>query len=662
MKLFRLAICFGQFSRHARGILGFIFSDADEAENRSAYAKDKRNHSYKDYFHMGTLPRIVALGLLVASLVSATPYPHVRYLDVGAPYTLIAGHRTFFYFKPLYAGDFTCVAATDICTITGGTYTPHNGDLGTTDSTVTLPGGLYTKIQIFWPLYAVCNASGATFQFKQNDCSGMLVDITSVGTGTHTLNLYHGNGAANIYLDAAPTGFPAGSTFEWRTAGGAAACNTAAPTSSGKPYSIGGGDSNDGYMCMIITVPSNATPGTGTGSMVWCQTDASVNCHTFTWDYNVVSVSFTPTTPSSFSAIPGLSTWVSTMTATNGMGVSDNGAGPSDYVTPLSAPTQDFTSCPEFTICLYDGAIAFYNIAQYLSNSAYNNGGTYISNFMKAYYVSNGGNIPQFKVQYEGLSRATQVTGDPSYRNAANLLQNSAYVQFGARPYIGFDREMAYALSTDVDLFKYAAITNTYWADMRDTVYGFLLRYTETSSANRADSQGFYMGLMMKALIQDYQVSHDDRIAYVIKRSLDRLQATYNVGTHTMMYALGVDGGPWCASNFLWFVSDPYFNCQVNTGQKLNNLVAPAFAWYYAATADTTYRDNGDDWFGHALDAGLFTGKESGQIYYWSFQYPYWRSGAGSINQWYGDTIAPPSTNSTSITGQVTISGRATIQ
>jgi hypothetical protein len=602
-----------------------------------------------------------ALLFILALPLLAAPYPHVRYLDFNGPYTLIAGQRTFFYFKPLYAGDFTCVAATDVCTITGGTYTPVNGDIGTTDSTGTLPGGLYTKIQIFWPPYAICNASGATFQFKQNDCSGALVDITSVGSGTHTFNLYHGNGMANIYLDSAPTGWPGGSTIEWRTAGGGAACNTPAPTSSGKPYSIGGGDANDGYMCLLLTVPSNATPGTGTSSMTWCQTDASVNCHTFTWNYEVVSITpFSPTPPSSFSAIPGLSTWVSTMTATNGMGVSDNGAGPSDYVTPLSAPTQDFTSCPEFTICLYDGGLTFYNIAQYISNSQYNNGGTYISNFMKTYYVNTNGNLPQYKVQYEGLSRATQVTGDPSYRAAANLLQNSAYVEFGARPTIGYDREMAYALSTDVELFKYAGITNTYWADMRDTLYGFLLRYTETSSANRADSQGFYMGLMLKSIIQDYQVSHDPRIGYVVKRALDRLQATYNTGTHTMMYALGVDGGPWCSSNILWFINDPYFNCQVNVGQKLQDLVSPAFAWYYAATGDTTYRDAGDDWFQHALDAGLYTGKESGQIYYWSFQYPAWRSGAISINQWYGD---PGSTSSSSvITGQVTISGSASIQ
>lgn len=661
--LFRLAVGFSQITRHARRVRSFIFPDAAQAQERSANSKHKGNYREGDHHnHMGILLRIAALASLAVS-VGATPYPHIRYLDFhNGPYTLIAGHRTFYYFKPLYAGDFTCVAATDICTITGGTYTPHNGDLGTTDSTVTLPGGLYTKIQIFWPLYAVCNASGATFQFKQNSCAGALVDITSTGTGTHTLNLYNGNASANLYLDAAPTGFPAGSTFEWRTSGSGGACNTAAPTSAGKPYSIGGGTQSDGVLCLIVTVPSNATPGTGTAHVTFCETTGSTNCNTFNWSYEAVAVSFSPTPPSSFTAIPGLSTWVSTMTATNGMGAGNNGAGPSDYVTPLSAPTQNFTDCPEASICYYDGALTFYNIAQYLSNPSYKNGGTYISNFVKTYYTVNSGGIPAYKIFYEGLARETRITSDASYLTAANLLQNSTYVLFGARPILGFDREMAYALTTDVDLKKYANIDNQYWADLRDTVYGFLLSYTETSSANRADTQGFYMGLMMKALIQDYQLSHDDRIAYVLKRTLDRQQATYNLGTHTMMYALGVDGGPWCASNFLWFVTDPYFNCQVNTGQKLQNLVSPAFAWYYAATGDTTYRDNGDEWFSHTLDAGLYTGKESSQIYYWSFQYPFWRGGNGTINQWYGDVAAPPANVSTSITGQVTISGRATIQ
>ena len=59
----------------------------------------------------------------------------------------------------------------------------------------------------------------------------------------------------------------------------------------------------------------------------------------------------------------------------------------------------------------------------------------------------------------------------------------------------------------------------------------------------------------------------------------------------------------------------------------LNLLIAPAFAWMYHQTGDTTYRDSGDQVFaGGVTGAYLDNGKQFNQNYMWSFDYVKWRS------------------------------------
>ena len=62
---------------------------------------------------------------------------------------------------------------------------------------------------------------------------------------------------------------------------------------------------------------------------------------------------------------------------------------------------------------------------------------------------------------------------------------------------------------------------------------------------------------------------------------------------------------------------------------ELNNLVAPAFAWYYNVTgnAEPVYLTAGDEMFSHALDTAIsYNGKIFSQNYRWSFDYVRWRS------------------------------------
>lgn len=66
----------------------------------------------------------------------------------------------------------------------------------------------------------------------------------------------------------------------------------------------------------------------------------------------------------------------------------------------------------------------------------------------------------------------------------------------------------------------------------------------------------------------------------------------------------------------------------VSLNVSLNDLVAPAFAWYWTKTRDVTYQRRGDEVFLHAFDTSdwRFNWKEYNQVYRWSFDYVRWRT------------------------------------
>jgi hypothetical protein len=66
----------------------------------------------------------------------------------------------------------------------------------------------------------------------------------------------------------------------------------------------------------------------------------------------------------------------------------------------------------------------------------------------------------------------------------------------------------------------------------------------------------------------------------------------------------------------------------VYTDTTLNNLVAPAFAWYWRLTGDDIYRERGDDMFAHVFqDGDPYYAKQWSQVYYWSWDFVAWRKG-----------------------------------
>jgi hypothetical protein len=127
--------------------------------------------------------------------------------------------------------------------------------------------------------------------------------------------------------------------------------------------------------------------------------------------------------------------------------------------------------------------------------------------------------------------------------------------------------------------------------------------------------QPFMVGVTAQALIQYWEVTKDGRVQPAIKAALDALW-----------------NSAWVPANqSFWYenwVSDPAKAFPARPGAPdLNLLIAPAYAWLYSRTGDTTYRDRGDQIFaGGVKGAWLEGSKQFNQSYMWSFDYVKWRS------------------------------------
>lgn len=141
----------------------------------------------------------------------------------------------------------------------------------------------------------------------------------------------------------------------------------------------------------------------------------------------------------------------------------------------------------------------------------------------------------------------------------------------------------------------------------------------------------FTVGVAMEALITYYELDlaegnvPDARIPLEIKKVLDWWQATqYIPSTHTMAYQV------------YDLPMDPSKVAGLYSATELNDLISPAYAWYWSKTGTASILSEGDDLFNHVFDSAGSNGvgggwtysvKEFNQVYKWSFDYVRWRTG-----------------------------------
>ena len=232
-------------------------------------------------------------------------------------------------------------------------------------------------------------------------------------------------------------------------------------------------------------------------------------------------------------------------------------------------------------------------------------------------------------------------TGDPTYQTAVNLLaSNKAYdVYYSGSVYAESVRVSAYLMDDRLaSEIIGAPRNNAFMLRTVDVMLGYLDQSYSLSLSN-PNQQGydihpFMIGLAMEALITYYELdlaegnTPDARIPLEIKKTLDWLEATqYIPATHTFAYgAYDVPKNPALVTGTLYQATE------------LNDLVAPAYAWYWYKTNNTTYLHEGDDLFSNVWDSAngqtiggdsgwTYSVKEFNQVYKWSFDYVRWRSG-----------------------------------
>ena len=563
----------------------------------------------------------------------------------GAHGMSFAGYRHVMVFRAAKAVPFTCDPETDVCT----TEQPHrlleNAPFYVS-STGKLPDGLAVALAGEYMPYCVAYLSPTTFKIRvppspENGCTPSLpfVDIKSKGEGTHYLYTVYipGLSTPGATADNTPIaiqsikGYPHGTVFSWRLQQSAM---IPAPTTDG----LSEVDASSMLVTLFAKVPAVTPPGEYRITVQTSQ-DRARDLHPNSFQYTLKAVELpkTPTSgPASYPPIPGLDKWESIMVSVKDGGGSDSTSSPFPrcanrkfpdaplgWAKPDGGVTLQDTGVPypvEYSIganqrVWYYNDETFFKIAKYTNDPTWANCGIYIAKAMRDQFLLKTPKIFAFMYFPWQLVAAYQWTQDPSYKEAVVRIADEGTAYWG---WLGDAemREHAYAFER-----RLARLAVTGEADYNlqyfaegtlATLYG-----NATGAPDRAFNQPFMLGLAMRPLIRWYLISHDERIPYVIKLLLDRLWGDWYDQQAHHLSANPEPEGERCTSD-----------CQKYTGSMLNDLLAPAFAWYWRLTGDDPYRVRGDDLFSHVFAEGNpWSGKEWSQVYYWSWDFVGWREG-----------------------------------
>ncbi len=296
----------------------------------------------------------------------------------------------------------------------------------------------------------------------------------------------------------------------------------------------------------------------------------------------------------------------------------------------------------------YDAARVFYQMNVYTGDPSWSNCAQLAAIQYRTTQVASSGAVAWNNFS-PGLRMHNQRTGDPLSKQTVHILATSAFASDSTvaggpfNPDYGetYDlaREIAYAIKNHLDD---EALGAPHRARLNELVNHAIKHYDQWFVSKQAQTkpipsqygpigiQPFMVGLNMQSLIAYYEKYQDPRIPPLIRLATDEL--------YTLAWRPAGGGG--------------YYNSGIGTSSGdaepgLNMLIAPAYAWMYAMTGETMYRDRGDEIFaagvhythcasspdsscpgGVTKGAYLWSGKQFNQQYVWSFDYVKWRLSA----------------------------------
>ncbi len=353
-----------------------------------------------------------------------------------------------------------------------------------------------------------------------------------------------------------------------------------------------------------LRVDASTTPGAYTASFVF--KDGANATASYAYSFNVLPrpSAFTPTPPTSFPLIPGVENWQSNM---NTWGQYHCGL-VMQYGAGVALDTNALN-----TWWYYDGGRVFLQIADYTGDYA-----TYVPCAQRVFadyanYVhSNNGQIAGWRKFPQGLAmNYWRYGGSASGQAVVDLYRTSANVSidYGALADPGHVRELSYGIDDMIYGELIGQPHNPYLEISINAALGLVDQFFVSNP--RQSNQSFFTGKLLEALISYYQLTGDSRIPPAIKTALDW---TWNNSVDPVTHKLAYDA---------FFVP-----MRLSITESFNNLVLPAWAWYWSITGDDTYRAQGDILFQYGTDAArIVYGKWFNQNFAWSFDYVRYRSG-----------------------------------
>lgn len=553
-----------------------------------------------------------------------------------------AGYSHVMTFMAAHAMRFTCDPATDTCTTAEPHLFPENAQVFVY-STGALPDGLKVFEGGLYLGYCIADVTPTSFRLHSLPQPGAgcapnlpLVKIKSKGRGVHYVYGVYIPGQASPAAKnlgvafQSLSGYPKGTVLSWRGQD-----NMLLP-----PITIGGVPETDASMfaiTMFAKVPSATAPA-DYRITVHTADERSKNLNPNTFQYTLHAIELSPVKradPTSYPPIPGLKEWEHIMTASTDGGGADTTMyprcanrkypdAPLGWALPDGGVTLKNTGVPysagytpggDQRVWFYNDD-AFFRIAKYTGDRSWANCGLFLASAMRNRFLFDGPNsMPGYLLFPWAMVAAYRWTNDASYKEAiVKLADQGTYFRgtvddFGMREHaFAFERRLARRDVTGEEDYNLPYYAEASLAQ---------LYVNATHSPERVFNEPFMIGLAMRPLIRWYMISHDERIPVVIKLTLDRLwDDWYDKRVHHYLYN-PEPTGPRCT-----------FDCAKYTGAKLNNLVSPAFAWYWRLTGDDTYRVRGDDLFSHLYSEGTpYSAKEWSQGFYWSFDFVEWREG-----------------------------------
>ena len=333
------------------------------------------------------------------------------------------------------------------------------------------------------------------------------------------------------------------------------------------------------------------------------------------------------TNVSGYLSIPSLAQWEANMTFYG-----------QKHCATLQDPTK--TASQKLDATYYDAERVYLQIAAYTASPTWNGCGQAAERvYRDTYVIPNNGRVPGYWNFTTGQRHDYELTGDTASRNGVLMLaQNAIYAANGpltSAIETALSREISYAIVSYVDSEMLGAARNPQLEAYIDIQLGHfdqwfvsktsrcLSNCDPASATGKYYVQPFMVGIAAEALIAYYQeIYPDPRIPNAVKIAADWLWThAWDAPNKTFWYENQISdpsqipSGYWPSATFS------------SSAPDLNLLIAPAYAWLYRMTGDTTYRDQGDQVFvGGVANSWLDGPKQFNQNYRWSFAFVKWRS------------------------------------